>query len=139
MAAASEPVLISRVCGGAGCARLFWICHSCYRGQRYCSLPCHSETRRRQRREANRRHQASPEGRLDHRDRQRAYRRRLAARSRVTDQSSSACSISGTVLRLAPETTALRVPSRRPARIGLLSCWVCGRLGRWVNPFRHRE
>ncbi len=36
---------------------------------------------------ANRRHQSSPDGRLDHRDRQREYRRRLVA-LRVTDQGS---------------------------------------------------
>ena len=39
-----------------------------------------SQARRHQRRAANRRHQQSPEGRLDHRDRQREYRQRAERR-----------------------------------------------------------
>ncbi|MCY4634783.1 MAG: hypothetical protein OXG04_09840, partial [Acidobacteria bacterium] len=49
------------------------------------------------------RHQQSPEGRLDHRDRQRAYR----DRRRVTDQSSAA----------APRSTRLAVPDVAPASV----------------------
>ena len=53
---------------------MFYLCRHCDRGQRYCSARCREKSRRLQRREANRRHQRSPEGRLDHRDRQRAYK-----------------------------------------------------------------
>lgn len=53
---------------------MFWICVCCDRGQRYCTGECRGHVRRRQRQAANRRHQQSAEGRLDHRDRQRAYR-----------------------------------------------------------------
>jgi len=62
---------------------VFWICRSCYRGQGYCRRSCRRVQRRRQLRAANRRHQRSPEGRLDHRDRQRAYRRRRRATASV--------------------------------------------------------
>lgn len=74
-----------RFCRAVGCGVGFWICRSCDRGQRYCSQPCQREARREQLRQANRRHQQSPEGRLDHRDRQRAYRQRRAL-ILVTDQ-----------------------------------------------------
>ncbi len=75
---------------------IFWICRSCDRGQQYCSERCRQKTRRQQRREANRCHQQSPEGRLDHRDHQRAYRQRQAW-ARVTDQGSQTDFSSGTI------------------------------------------
>ena len=54
----------------------------CDRGQRYCSVACRPQARLQQRRCANCRHQRSPEGRLDHRDRQREYRRAPGASAR---------------------------------------------------------
>ena len=69
-----EVVLRQRSC--RRCHAVFWICPHCDRGQRYCSAFCRVPARRQQRRCANRRHQQSPEGRLDHRDRQREYRHR---------------------------------------------------------------
>ena len=78
MADQGEAVFRQRVC--RGCNAVFCICRSCDRGQRYCSPDCRFLALREQRRRANRRHQHSPEGRLDHRDRQRAYRKRCAQR-----------------------------------------------------------
>ena len=82
------PVVVGLVfrhcfCRAAGCGIRFWICRTCDRGQRYCSELYQREARREQLRQGNRRHQQSPEGRLDHRDRKRAYRQRRAL---VTDQ-----------------------------------------------------
>ena len=104
-------------CGAAarGAARGFYICASCYRGQRYCGAPCRATAQRRQRRQANARHQRSPEGRLDHRDRQRAYRARCRLR-RVTDTPSPGRPRSPTI---APR------PRTRPNRP---VCLVCGRV-----------
>jgi len=87
MAIPGEVALRQRVCYGGGCHAVFWICRHCDRGQRYCSPTCRAQARLQQRRDANCRHQRSPEGRLDHRDRQREYRRRHA-QTRVTDQGS---------------------------------------------------
>ena len=82
-----EVVLRQRICRGQGCQAVFWIC-AALRSRTALLQPClPREARRRQHRAANRRHQRSPEGRLDHRDRQRAYRQRHAP-ARVTDQSS---------------------------------------------------
>ena len=67
---------------------MFYLCRHCDRGHCYCSTRCRQKALRVQRREANRRHQQSPEGRADHRDRQPEYRLRLKAR--VTDKSSLA-------------------------------------------------
>jgi len=84
MAGHGEVVLRQRVC--FGCQTVFWICQHCDRGHRYCSLACRTQARLQQRRRANCRHQRSPEGRLDHRDRQRQYRCRQ--RASVTDPGS---------------------------------------------------
>ena len=62
------------------CHALFVICRSCDRGQRYCNAWCRLSAWCEQLRQANRRHQKSPEGRADHCDRQRAYRKRCAQR-----------------------------------------------------------
>jgi hypothetical protein len=82
---------------------LFFICTHCDRGQRYCSSICRRTCRLQQRRAARRRHQHSLEGRLDHRDRQRAYRLRRAAIARalitksVTDHGSHRGTTSATI------------------------------------------
>jgi len=142
MAAHGESVLRQRFCYADECQALFFLCSQCDRGQRYCSLACRSQARRRQLRAANRRHQQSLEGRLDHRDRQRQYRERRC-RARVTDQGSisSACSASSqcgavetTFPNAARPTTEFpRWPEHLP---GLrLYCRVCGRTGRFIDQF----
>ena len=68
---AGEVVWRQLFCRGSGCGAMFTICGSCYRGQIYCGDECRCRMRRNQTRIANRKHQDSPEGRLDHRDRQR--------------------------------------------------------------------
>ena len=93
MAGHGELVLRQRVC--VGCQTIFWICPHCDRGHRYCGLACRTQARLQQRRRANTRHQRSPEGRLDHRDRQREYRCR--ARESVTDQGSLSIRFSGSI------------------------------------------
>jgi hypothetical protein len=102
------------------------VCRCCDRGQRYCSERCRQKARREQRRAANRRHQRSPEGRLDHRDRQREYRRRLVER-RVTDQRSEAAVCTPTLADL--EVTAVQTVA------GEVVCCVCGRRGTLIDPF----
>jgi len=135
MAVHGEAVLRARLCLNRACSALFFICAHCDRGQRYCSSPCSNEARVRQHRAANQRHQSSPEGRLDHRDRQRQYRERQATRPpRVTDPGSQtvispAPSGCGEVITRPTAVDALRLaPS-------MLRCCRCGRLGRFVDPF----
>ena len=75
------------------------------------------ESRRRQRREANRRYQQSERGKQCQRDRQRRYRKRQV-QARVTDQGG------GTINSPAPR--------RSPT---LCRCSICGRFSRWTDPF----
>src|ERR1035438_8417639 len=83
--AAHETVLVQRTCLRAECVATFFLCSHCDRGHRYSSQACSQRARQEQRRRANQRHQRSPEGRLDHRDRQRDYRQRCEQRTPVTE------------------------------------------------------
>lgn len=126
MADTSQVVFRQRLCRGRGCGAVFYVCRSCDRGQRYCSERCRAKARREQRRAANRRHQRSEEGRLDHRDRQRQYRGRLAEPC-VTDQGS------GTTIR--SSTLPLLSLAGLEAVADEVICCVCGRRGTLVDPF----
>jgi len=153
MAERGEVVFRQKRC--RGCNAVFVICRSCDRGQRYCSPGCRVRALREQRRRANRRHQHSPEGRLDHRDRQREYRKRCAQRC-VTDTSSVAVTSPGNIPTWPLESKKTGVPLRfrvspigsgvafswrgrqgehALGRSGLLRCAICGRWGRFIDPF----
>lgn len=140
MANTAEVVLRHTFCRAQGCGCIFYICRSCDRGQRYCTDRCRSKARREQRRAANRRHQQTPEGRLDHRDRQRAYRHRRA-QARVTDQSShklycaDSIAISAVAKPVAANDDEVAHQIRGAFGAGPLCCIVCGRIGQFVDPF----
>ena len=132
-----DELLRRRICRGAGCGAVFWICRHCDRGHRYCGERCRRKARRQQGRAANRRHQKSPEGRLDHRDRQRVYRERC--RRRVTDQPSAGRTRSGNIKKPSIKTgisTSLtkgfqdRPRFRRSQTAIRAVCIVCGRMRR---------
>ena len=139
---ACSRVFRQRVCRFSPCRAVFYLCPHGDRGQQYCTPRCCEKSRRLQRREANRRYEQSlgPEGRLDHRQRQREYRQRLKAR--VTDQSSrqvSPCvNLRGPPAPEPVEATPafhLRSSPHGEASLGWVVCQICGRQGRWVNPF----
>jgi hypothetical protein len=135
---------------------MFFLCTYCDRGQVYCSPGCRETARRLQLRAANLRHQQSEEGRLDHRDRQRAYRRRLtgsattSAAQNVTDHGSNDHS-SHDIVGAAPSNDSELIdldasliqptPPRGDLRLhrsGIV-CRCCGRSGLFINPFNDLE
>ena len=59
------------------CHFVFCVCRPCYRGQGFCGPPCKLAARATSKRAARARHRASDEGRLDHRDHERARRKRV--------------------------------------------------------------
>lgn len=66
-----------------GCGAMFVIHVRCDRGREYCGPACRQSARRQVCRRARAAHQKSPLGRLDHRDRMRAFR--AAKRAAVMD------------------------------------------------------
>jgi hypothetical protein len=85
------------------CGETFVVCRHCAGNRKYCSKRCAKLVRAEQQRLARKCHQESPEGRLDHRDRNRSYRarRRERERKRVMDTTSEELASSGN-LCLAP-------------------------------------
>ena len=145
---AREVVWHKLLCRGSGCGVMFYICGSCYRGQVYCGDGCRGRMRREQKRRAKRRHQQSREGRLDHRDRQRAYRERCRLR-RVTDHTSAGSGRSGNIGATWTETgmsTSLAEIFHDRPRLERLQaaiqpvCILCGRVGvNKIDPERERR
>lgn len=132
MAPAGRVPLIRREC--RRCRATFGVCHRDFRGQRYCSERCRRDARSEGHREANRKHQRSPEGRDDHRDRQREYVKRLKEQG-MTDER---CTLESQPRSLANEEhgheataagRAWRWPSAAPPW-----CIVCRRPGYFVEP-----
>jgi hypothetical protein len=157
-AAAPHTVFRQRFCKAADCRALFCICSNCDRGQLYCSNECRHRSRLEQLRAARRRHQQSAEGRDDHRDRQRAYRRRKTAISQtsvpprhqqlspaepldqcdlqksVTDQSTGRGATSAIIIL--PRSWWPIEPVREPSRgLRVIVCRFCRRIGLFLNPF----
>ena len=133
---AKEVVWRELVCQGSGCGVTFYICGCCYRGQVYCGDECRKRAELQQHRHSNRKHQDSPEGRLDHRDRQRTYRARL--RLGVTDVTSPGGDRSDTIGATWTErvmSTPLgegfgdRPRLERSQTTIRIVCIVCGRVG----------
>jgi len=143
LTAAPETAFRQRFCRAEHCRRRFFICSRCDHGQAYCSLACRYRSRLDQLRAARRRHQLSPEGRLDHRDRQRSYRLRRAAACRlqaqksVTDQGSKPELTSETIapLHSRPLLELLRPPAEPRSGCELVVCHFCGRRGPFLDPF----
>lgn len=126
---------------------MFFICGPCYRGQAYCSEECRRKTRQQQRQKANRRYEQDPEVQRDHRNRQREHRKRLLER-RVTDQSSTIecgwVSISEPLAKNEPESPPEEEPHDPPKptwreRFSRIVCSICGRVGKFIDAFVHRE
>jgi CTP synthase (UTP-ammonia lyase) len=102
-----------------------------------------------QRRKANRKYQASPEAKLDHADRQRAYCQRQL--KKVTGQGSETATFSATIdsalistgfgtknpeqqARQAPYAESNPFPVCQKAGSRLVSCIVCRRSVLWTAP-----
>ena len=134
--AAHGTVLLQRVCLRPECLATFFLCQHCNRGHRYCSRQCSAHARREQRRRANQRHQRSPEGSLDHRDRQRAYRHRCRQQQRVSVTDHSSASVTSPALLACGDRRQVSAdPPRSGQQAPLWHCRICGRTGRFINPF----
>ena len=141
----AEDVLRQRFCRWRECGAIFWICRSHDRGHCYCSDRCRQKSRREQRRAANLRYRKSPEARLDQRDRQRAYRRRVTKHS-VMDQGSPREPSSRKIvssMHSPPDMAGKCSKSQSETRMihdhGIPCCIICGRRGQFVNPFHQRR
>lgn len=135
MAGHGEVTLRRRICRRTECRAEFWICSRCDRGQCYCSPACRRHAWLDQHRRANRRYRNSPEARYDHRQRQRAYRRRRSQNTMPDHTSISPVlpPLSDCGPGALPVVTLDRA---LPQRLPVLCCRICGRTGRVVRTAR---
>jgi len=114
------------------CARLYncvrcrcqvVICRDCDRGNLYCFDGCADQARTESLRAAGRRYQSTRQGRHQHAERQRRYRRRLA--DKVTQQGSPLFPLSD-VLHLALERRRESGDSPVVPSSGAMQCHGCG-------------
>jgi hypothetical protein len=122
---------------------VFHVCRRCDRGQSYCGAVCRAAAREASKRRARARHQASAEGRLDHRDAQTRYRERCQQRAGVTDQGGRELDKSGRLPARAEPAAAVAARSASRGEsgsdgvveraVGMLRCAFCGRASRWVR------
>jgi len=133
-----RAVLLHRICAWPQCQSVFYICSHCDRGHRYCSDECRERARLQQQRCANRRHQGSVAGRLDHRDRQSSYRqRKRLLMARVTYHTSPSTSVPA---EWSQERTSAVAPATamaddlKPQPRFWRCCRICGR---WMRAFLH--
>lgn len=71
------------------CSSFFFICIKCFRGQKYCSLPCKRLGYRLTQQKSNRKYAASLDGKLDNRDRNRLYRKRKKPNKNIVTENTS--------------------------------------------------
>lgn len=100
------------------CDSMFAICKHCYRGHRYCSENCRHRGYEQARKAARHRHEASEEARLDHRDRQKRYRKTRFEKT-VTDKGSNFSELS------LVSSLCSHLDPDQLAKIG--ACIACGR------------
>lgn len=102
---------VNRHC--VSCEKLFTICSSCFRGQKYCGSKCRVSARRRRARARSLRYQQTSKGRLHHRARQVRYRKRLNSKT------------SANIKTVTHATSNFTSKVGNPSLHGLV-CWFCG-------------
>ena len=119
------------------CKEIFSICVHCYRGHRYCSSHCKTLGRRQTYKRSSSAYQSSFQGRKNHRQRQKIYRKNRQLQKSVTQHSSVK------LVKALNKPPSLRRPvnirssHRRSGRSsGKPNCLCCGRpLDRFFNYF----
>lgn len=105
------------------CSIDFFVCHSCWRGQAYCSEDCRDAARREAHRKAQQKYRQTERGREAHR--QQEKRRRLQRSKKTMDDTSSTPGLNHDNF---PEVLSSVIPC----------CRFCGKTGQIVDHFPRR-
>lgn len=106
------------------CGNTFYICHSCWRGQGYCSDACRIQGYRRDRQKRQRKYRRSEKGKKTHRKNENNRKKRLAAK-KVGDARSNTFS---SLIYSPPNTNS-----------NCSCCRFCGQTGEIVTTFPRRH
>lgn len=116
-------ILLLKAVSCRRCSRIFYICHSCWRGQAYCRDSCRHHSQREAHRLAQQRYRQTTKGREAHRQAERMRRMQVSEKT-VADASSTP----------APERD--RLPQDHQFIVP--SCHFCGGKGVVVEHFPRR-
>ena len=111
------------------CHTLVVICSTCDRGNTHCSNACSSASRKSKQRASDRRYQATWQGRLNHSERNRVYRRRLkiSAQVQIVTEQGSPRSLPDDLLKpSAQEPKITPVVASAVTAVCLYVCAFCG-------------
>lgn len=109
------------------CKSPLLICRSCYRGHRYCNNACRDLGYKERRKAAMARYSASPEAKLDHRDRNRAYRQRRKFYG-ITQEKTTTNQFEKNVMDKGSPKSLQHIYSRSQlTKSGYERCQICGR------------
>ena len=113
------------------CGSVFVVCQSCYTGHRYCSIECRKLGRRSSLNRTSAYYQKSSFGRINHRERQKRYRKNRALQKSVTHQTSvfPSSDVRKPSLRRPPNRR------KRPQRQQVSNCLICGQRIDWFFNF----
>ncbi len=106
------------------CGKVFYVCHSCWRGQAYCSEICRIQGYRRNNQRRQRKYRKSNNGKKTHCRNENKRKKRLAEK-KVGDATSNAIS---SLIFSSPN-----IKSNSP------SCQICGKKGGIVTSFPRRR
>lgn len=106
------------------CGKSFHVCHSCWRGQGYCSDTCKRLGYRKKRQKRQRKYRRTETGKKTHRRNENERKKRLAEK-KVGDATSN------TISSLIPSSSTIY--SNSPC------CHFCGKKGRIVTRFPRRS
>lgn len=102
------------------CGKVFYICHSCWRGQTYCSKLCRKAAQREAHRKAQKKYRQTEKGKIAHRRQEKE--RRLRNFKKTVDDDTSTPSKSN-------DNLCVTSPPSHPC------CCFCGRKGQIVDQF----
>jgi len=109
-----------------GCRSTLLICRSCYRGHTYCSTVCRDLGYKERRKAARKRYAASPEAKLDHRDRNRSYRKRRKYNEINQEKTTTDFSLKSVTDNGSTESLLNLYSRPELKRIKLSQCQLCG-------------
>lgn len=120
----SEITGIFIVC--RNCKADLLICRSCYRGQSYCNRACRDLGYKERRKAARLRYAASTEAKLDHRDRNRTYRRRRKYNEVIQKKSTTESTKQIVMDKGSAKSQSNLYSTPELTNLANLSCQICG-------------
>jgi hypothetical protein len=127
------PILLLRQIHCGWCHLIFYVCRSCWRGQRYCCDGCRLAAKRKQRCEAQRRYRQTPKGKKAHCQAENRRRHRLGKKNQKNMDDASSTRLPRWCMQLFNS-----IRNRYFTEQNIEQCHFCSANGLVVNEFPRR-